>query len=225
MDFHGRAECYKDVSMSKPWDLITALATAALALATLVVGYFAYGQIKVIEKQIDDGVNARRAQEFLELRKNFLEIDEKLDAVNRHIPYADNNFCPAWNLLKRYWYFTETEWQMARIDTSQQQTWIDSQKPRVMHALTEASFRSVFAAMAKRSFKTSEGEKFVEEMRSGFAEFKARENIEAPELDSDPPFPTCPATSMTVQSEASLAACSCTTADRKTLPTNRNGLK
>jgi hypothetical protein len=69
--------------------------------------------------QIGDAVKARRAQNYLELRKTFFEIDKSLDGLNRNATYPKNEQCPGWNVLKRYWYFSQTEWALQQIDNDQ----------------------------------------------------------------------------------------------------------
>ncbi len=187
--------------MSNPWEPITAVATSVLALATIIGGLFAYQQIKVIHDQIDDGVAARRATEFVELRKTFLAVDKDLDGFDRDKPYPDNASCQAWNAFKRYWYFTETEWEIAQIDPSQISNWIKGQRPRFMHSLGEISFRSVFLAMAKRSFNAPSGNQFVSELENTYLEEHHKRLTE----EANTIFPRCEA------GKTDVSSCACVT--------------
>jgi hypothetical protein len=122
------------------WHALTGVCTGLLAVATLVAVGFALFQTL-------DAAHARTAQNYLELRKTFLQVDADLDQVNRGLVYPEMGGCPQWHALKRYWYFSETEWKVAQIDSAQHDNWNDTQRPQVANALRRAAYRGAFLEM------------------------------------------------------------------------------
>lgn len=141
-----------------PWESITAVATGLLALATIGAVLFAAWQIR-------DAVQARTAQDYVDLRKRFLEIDTELDKVNRSLAYSEAGSCPQWHVLKRYWYFSETEWKVAQIDDAQRSNWEEAQLPQVANSLRRPAYRAAFLEMRDspaRRFGDKDGHRFVD---------------------------------------------------------------
>jgi 5'-nucleotidase (lipoprotein e(P4) family) len=139
------------------WESVTALATSALAVATLVAVGFAWWQTL-------DAAHARTAQDYLELRKTFLQVDADLDKVNRSLVYTEAGGCPQWHVLKRYWYFSETEWKVAQIDGAQRKNWDETQLPQVANSLRRPAYRAAFIEMKDspaRRLADEEGKRFV----------------------------------------------------------------
>jgi hypothetical protein len=142
------------------WDT-TGAATMVLAFATMcAVGVACY--------QIADAAAARRAQTFLTLRQQYLAVDKDLDPIDRSRPYPENSRCPGWHALKRYWYLTETEWRMAKLDPSGADNWNKSQLPQVLTALEGPSYRSTFLIMGATRFSRGEGAEFVKELETAY---------------------------------------------------------
>jgi hypothetical protein len=140
---------------------LTGIATLFLALATM-------GAVGVACYQIADGAAARRAQTFLTLRQQYLAVDKDLDPIDRSRPYPENSRCPGWHALKRYWYLTETEWRMARLDPFAADNWKKSQLPQVLTALEGPSYRSTFLIMSATRFNRGEGAEFVKELETAY---------------------------------------------------------
>jgi hypothetical protein len=143
---------------------------AVLAIATLVA-------VAATGYQIHDSVTARRAQTYLELRKEFLAIDKDLDAVDRGVPYPENDACPQSLVLKRYWYFTESEWKLAQIDSSLLDAWNNSQRPQVIKGLAKPSYRSTYLIFKKRADNT-EGVKFSEDIDGTYPNDENQKSID-----------------------------------------------
>jgi 5'-nucleotidase (lipoprotein e(P4) family) len=122
------------------WHAVTGVGTGLLALVTGVAVVFAWLQTL-------DAAHARTAQNYLELRKTFLTVDAGLDTVDRSLVYPEKGGCPQWHALKRYWYFSETEWKVAQIDHAQHDNWYDTQLPQVANALRRAAYRGAFIEM------------------------------------------------------------------------------
>jgi 5'-nucleotidase (lipoprotein e(P4) family) len=122
------------------WHALTGVCTGVLALVTGVAVVFAWLQTL-------DAAHARTAQNYLELRKTFLTVDADLDTVDRSLVYSEKGGCPQWHTLKRYWYFSETEWKVAQIDHAQHDNWYQTQLPQVANALRRAAYRGAFLEM------------------------------------------------------------------------------
>jgi hypothetical protein len=111
------------------WHIISAIAEAVLACATIAAVFLGWHQLV-------DVVNARRAQNYLELRKVFLQVDKDLDIVDRRLVYPEDGGCMQWHALKRYWYFSQSEWKIARIDPSEHDNWDQTQLPQILRWLS-----------------------------------------------------------------------------------------
>lgn len=125
---------------SVDWHRVTGVGTVLLALVTGVAVIFAWWQTL-------DAAHARTAQNYLELRKTFLTVDADLDSVDRSLVYSEKGGCPQWHTLKRYWYFSEPEWEVARIDDAQRDNWRNTQLPQVANSLRRAAYRGAFLEM------------------------------------------------------------------------------
>lgn len=125
---------------------------------TAIVGIIA---VLVAADQINDSVKARRAQNYLELRKAFFEIDKSLDGLDRNATYPKNEQCSAWNALKRYWYYSQTEWALQNIDSDQKTNWENYAKFAIVKSLDQPMFRKSFLEMGATRFHGNEaGERF-----------------------------------------------------------------
>jgi hypothetical protein len=130
----------KPLLLAIKWESVTALSSGALAIATVVAVAFAW-------RQTVDAAHARTAQDYLDLRQIFLKVDESLDSVDRSKTYSESGACLQWHSLKRYWYFSETEWEVAQIDDAQYDNWVNSQLPQVAGALRRDAYRKSFLDM------------------------------------------------------------------------------
>jgi hypothetical protein len=158
---------------------VTAISTSVLAATTAAALIFSVHQV------VDIGF-ARKAQNYLELRKAFFAIDKDLDNVNRIVAYPEGGHSPEWMALKRYWYFSQTEWKMAQVDPEEKANWENAQKPKVVHSLRELAFCQSFLDMESTHFTDSEGSQFVKEVVvAAIAEHRSAREITASALVVD----------------------------------------
>jgi hypothetical protein len=143
------------------WPIISAIAEAVLACATVAAVILGWHQLV-------DVVNARRAQNYLELRKVFLQMDKELDIVDRRLVYPEDGACMQWHALKRYWYFSQSEWTIARIDPSEHDNWEETQLPQILRSLTRPAYRKALIDMNATRFNNPNGREFIAEITNGF---------------------------------------------------------
>ena len=114
---------------------VTAVAAVIIAISGGVIAYY----------QIREVIHTRQAQNYLELRKMFFDINKSLDTLDRSKTYKPEDTCKAWNSLKRYWYFSQTEWMLeTQIDPSEQITWKVNTLPMIIRSLDESMFKKSF---------------------------------------------------------------------------------
>ena len=169
------------------WHAVTGVCTGLLALATGIAVVFALWQTL-------DAAHARTAQNYLELRKTFLKVDADLDKVNRGLVYRELDGCPQWHMLKRYWYFSETEWKVAQIDQAQRDNWYKTQLPQVANALRRPAYRGAFLEMRDSPagrWNDEDGQTFVKAIQGQYekirqaAQKKGDESVKPLEDTSD----------------------------------------
>jgi 5'-nucleotidase (lipoprotein e(P4) family) len=178
------------------WHKWTGIGTVILAVATAGgVGFAAW--------QILDAAHARTAQDYLDLRKTFLELDSDLDNANRSLIYHETGGCPQWHALKRYWYFSETEWKVAKIDRAQRKNWRDTQLPQVAGSLKRPAYRGAFLEMRdSERWRNPDGIEFVHAVTDQY-QVMQREAAKAghplDSLDDISKFQTAPACTETAE--------------------------
>jgi len=151
------AKSAKD-NCSQRFGSIAEIVTAIATVVAVGVAWF----------QIGDAVDARRAQYYLDLRKTFLTVDKELDNVDREKTYPSTSSCPQWNSLKRYWYFSQTEWEISTIDPYERRSWDSTQLPLVLHSLSYPSYRRAFIDMGETRFKSGRGKEFYDEVSAKY---------------------------------------------------------
>ena len=178
------------------WDRVTGIATGLLSVATVVAVGFAWWQTL-------DAAHARTAQNYLELRKTFLQVDAGLDHVDRSQVYSEKGGCPQWHALKRYWYFSETEWKVAQIDKAQRENWDRTQLPQVANALRRPAYRAAFLEMRDSPagrWNDEDGQKFVKAIQAQYEVIRQhplREGEEPPKpLEDKSDFKVAPSCSV-----------------------------
>ncbi len=148
------------------WEALAAIGTGVAALA-------AGAAVIVAWWQISDVVSARRAQNYVELRKIFFDRNKELDVVTGD-PSIDaihpNDLkCAQRNALRRYWYFVQTEWTVASIDESESKNWKEVQLPLTLVALKYSVYRWALLDMKETVLTTERGKAFVSELENAYA--------------------------------------------------------
>ncbi len=181
------------------------------AIATVGGVLIAFIAVSYADVQIRDAVQARRAQNYLELRKLWFDIDKNLDKVDREKEVPANEGCEGWNYLKRYWYFSQTEWMVeTQVDKEERKTWDENTQPLVVGALSHRAFRKAFVDMGKTRFaKNPEGVKFYCEIARAYDKTHptplSKEQFELFKCDNN----KLPARELNISPERRLAAKSC----------------
>ncbi|MGA9111536.1 MAG: hypothetical protein ACLPSL_07320 [Smithella sp.] len=159
---------------------VTAIAAVIIAISGGVIAYY----------QIREVIHTREAQNYLELRKMFFDIDKSLDTLDRSKIYKPEDKSKAWDSLKRYWYFSQTEWMLeTQIDPSEKRTWKVNTLPMIIKSLDEPMFRESFLDMTIKRFKYyPKGEKFYCEIASEYLKHNSKPFLNYDKKDE---LPTC----------------------------------